>query len=421
MKIINKGLLALAAVALMAFQTACTDEESALGIDLVDTATLYNGQTDTLYADTAWTEYEDSLLTSNYSFGIIGNYHDVTFGKVSSWLYTQIALPPNTNDIAFDHSLVMDSVVLTLAKTQLFPDSSRTYNFHFEVVQLAEALKSDTSFYATSTLPVASQPSKVFFDGNVSVGERDSVISLKLRPSFYNVIYRTATAEEFIEQTKGLRVRITSEGDEGMVTIDFSSAATCLRAHYHYANGNDTTVGFYTFLLGAGTAHFTHFEHDYSGTLFNGRPKLPGTLRLFLEPMGGHQVRLSFNRDLQAFHEAHPWAVIHHAELIMPLAPESPALHPDQIITLGRLVDSTDAYIDDLIDLYTLTGYDGSYHEDGNYYRMRVTQHLQGLMRQGEDRGLLLLLNSQRNAAQRAIFNGTGTANRPRIIFVYSE
>jgi hypothetical protein len=137
--------------------------------------------------------------------------------------------------------------------------------------------------------------------------------------------------------------------------------------------------------------------------------------------MGGHQVRLSFNHDLQAFHEAHPWAVIHHAELIMPLAPESPALHPDQIITLGRLADSTDAYIDDLIDLYTLTGYDGSYHEDGNYYRMRVTQHLQGLMRQGEDRGLLLLLNSRRNAAQRAIFNGTGTANRPRIIFVYSE
>ena len=90
-------------------------------------------------------------------FSVIPQPNDVTFGKVSSWLYTQIALPPNTNDIAFDHSLVMDSVVLTLAKTQLFPDSSRTYNFHFEVVQLAEALKSDTSFYATSTLPVASR------------------------------------------------------------------------------------------------------------------------------------------------------------------------------------------------------------------------------------------------------------------------
>ncbi|MBR1549363.1 MAG: DUF4270 family protein [Bacteroidales bacterium] len=419
MKFINKGLLALTAVAMMAFQTACTDEESALGIDLVDTATLYDGLTDTLYADTAWTEYEDSLLTSNYSFGIIGNYTDATFGKVSSWLYTQIALPPNTNDIAFDNSLEIDSVVMTLAKSQLFPDTSRTYNFHIEVMQLAEPLLSDTSYYAENTLPV--DASKVFFDGTVAVGERDTVISFKLDPAFYSVIRRTATAEEFIQQTKGLRVRLTGAGDEGMVSIDFSSSTTSLRAHYHYTNGTDTTLGFYTFLLGAGTAHFTHFEHDYTGTLFNGRPRLPGTLRLYLEPLGGHQVRLSFDRDIRAFREAHPWAVIHHAELVMSLSPESPAMHPDQILALGKQSDGTDAYIDDLIDLYTLSGYDGSYHEDGNYYRMRVTQHLQGLMRKGEDPGMLLLLNSRRNAAQRAVFYGTLSDKRPRIIFVYTE
>lgn len=420
MKLLNKGLLALTAVAMMALQTACTDEESALGIDLVDTATLYDGITDTIYADTAWTELEDSLLTSNYSFGIIGNYSDATFGKVSSWLYTQIALPPNTNDIAFDQSLVIDSVVMTLAKSQLFPDTSRTYNFHFEVMQLAEPLVSDTSFYAENTLPV--DESKVFYNGTVVVGERDTVISFKLHPSFYSVIRRTATAEEFIQQTKGLRVRLTSAGDEGMVSIDFSSSNTSLRAFYHYTSGSDTTQGFYTFLLGAGTSHFTHFEHDYTGTLFNGHPRLPGTLRLYLEPMGGHQVRLSFDRAIRAFLEEHPWAVIHHAELLLSLSPESPAMHPDQILALGKQADGSDAYIDDLIDLYTLSGYDGTYHEEGNLYRMRVTQHLQGLLRQGEDRGLLLLLNSRRNAAQRAIFHGTLSEDkRPRIVFVYTE
>jgi hypothetical protein len=204
---------------MMVLPTACTDEESALGSDLVDTATLYNELTDTLYVDSAWTEYEDSLLTSNYSFGIIGNYTDATFGKVSSWLYTQIALPPNTNDISFDNSLVIDSVVLTLAKNQLFPDSSRVYNFHFEVKQLAQPLLSDTSFYAVNTLPV--DESKVFYDGKVSVSEHDTVVRLKLKPTINSVIRRTATAEEFIEQTKGLRVRLTNAGDEGMVSIDF--------------------------------------------------------------------------------------------------------------------------------------------------------------------------------------------------------
>lgn len=419
MKTIWKGLLVLVAIFFVALHTACTDEESALGIDLVDTATLYDGLTDTLYADNAWTEKEDSLATSNYSFGIIGNFTDATFGKVSSWLYTQIALSPNSNDIAFDSSLEIDSVVLTFAKSQVFPDTGRVYNFHFEVKQLAEPLKSDTTFYAFNTLPV--EESKVFFDEVVTVSERDSIITMKLDTSFYSVIRRTATAEEFIEQTKGLRVRITDAGDEGMISIDFSSAATCLKTHYHYTNGTDTTLGYYTFLMGAGTSHFTHFSHDYTGTLFAGRDRFPGAFRLYLEPLGGHRVRMSFNRELQAFREAHPWAVIHHAELIMPLSPESPSQHPDQILTLGKASDGSDVYIDDLIDLYTLSGYDGAYHEDGNYYRMRVTQHLQGLMRQGEDPGMMLLLNSRRNAAQRAVFYGTGSTDRPRIVFVYTE
>lgn len=399
--------------------TSCTDEESALGMDLADTSMLFKENTDTLYADNAWTEFEDSLLTSNYSFGIIGNYTDPTFGKVSSVLYTQIALPSNANNISLDNSLTIDSVILTLTKSQLFPDTGRVYNLHFEVKQLAEPLLSDTSFYAENTLPV--NEGVVFFDDDVRVSNSDTVIRLVMKPAIYPVLHRTATAEEFIENTKGLRVRITTAGDEGMVSIDFSSSTTCLRTYYHYQYGDDTSSGFYTFLMGAGTSHFTHFEHNYSGTPFASGNHVPGALRLYLEPMGGQRIRMSFDRDLQAFRAAHPWAVIHHAELIMPLAPESPVQHPDQILTLGKGADGSDVYIDDLIDLYTLSGYDGNLHEDGNYYRMRVTQHLQGLLREGEDRGIMLLLNSRRNAAQRAIFNGTTTANRPRIIFVYSE
>ena len=399
--------------------TSCVDKESELGMSLADTTMLYNGKTDTLYADNAWTEYEDSLLTSNYSYGIIGNYTDPTFGKVSSELYTQIALPSNANNISLDNSLVIDSVILTLTKSQLFPDTGRVYNFHFEVKQLSEPLLSDTQFYAESTLPV--DESAVFFDDNVTVGNRDTVIRLVMRENIFPVLHQTASAEDFIKNTKGLRVKITSAGDEGMVSIDFSSSQTSLRAYYHYLYDGDTTSGYYTFLMGAGTSHFTHFEHKYSGTPFASGNKIPGNLRLYLEPMAGHRIRMSFDQDLQAFHAAHPWAVIHHAELIMPLAPETPTLKPDQILTLGKQADNSDVYIDDLIDLYTLSGYDGSFNETGNYYRMRVTQHLQGLLREGKDPGIMLLLNSRRHAAQRAIFNGIGTTNLPKIILVYTE
>ena len=419
-KLLSYHSLPLLFLAALLF-ASCEDEESSLGIDLVDSTTFYHGSQYTLYADQAWTEYEDSLLSSNYSYGILGNYHDATFGKVSSILYTQIALPTNTTDISFEEGMIIDSVVLSFAKTQVFPDTTRSYTFHFEVMQLAEAVLSDTSYYSYQSLPVSNVK---LFDAPVSVSYGDTVISLRLDTAVNSILRRTATAEEFIEATKGLRIRIKEGSDEGMVGIDFSSTQTCLRAHYHYIYNNDTTVGYYTFLMGAGTAHFTQFIHDYSGTIFASHATVPGTYRLYLEPFGGQRVRLNFDRDLKAFHQAHPWAVIHHAELILPVAPEDDGIMPDQILTLATDEAGTDNYIDDLLDIYTLKGYDGTYNAQKKHYRMRITQHLQGLLRQGTDRGNLLLLNSRRHAAPRAILYGNGiadTTQRPRIVFIYSE
>ena len=409
------ALLLLASLSL----ASCTDEESDLGIDLVDSTTLYEGLYDTLYADNAWSELEDSLQTSDLSFGIIGNYHDATFGRVNSTLYTQLALPSNANDIAFD-SMVIDSVVLSFAKTQLFPDTSATYHFRFEVKQLAEPLLSDTVYYAFDQLPV--DEATLFYNSTVPVTYYDTVVSLKLDTSINSVIRRSATAEDFIAETKGLRIRILNSSDEGMVTIDFSSVNTCLRAHYHYVYNNDTVTGTYTFLLGTGTSHFTHFEHDYSGTLFASGNPVPGTYRLYLDPMAGHRVRLKFDNAIQAFHVAHPWAVIHYAELLLPVAPEAlDGDQPDQLLTLGRDDNGSDWYIDDLINVHDLLGYDGTFHSDLGLYRIRVAQHLQGLLRIGHDPGFMIQISACRHAAQRTILNGLSTTDRPRIAIVYSE
>lgn len=401
------------------FFASCTDEESDLGIDLIDSTTLYNGLCDTLYADNAWSELVDSLQTSGLSFGIIGNYHDATFGKASSILYTQIALPANAADIAFD-SMTIDSVVLSFAKTQLFPDTSASYHFHFEVKQLAEPLLSDTAYYHFDELPV--DEGTLFFDDVVKVTYLDSVVNLKLDSSINSVLRRSATAEDFINETKGLRIRILNSSDEGMMTVDLTSSLSCIKAYYHYVYNNDTTSSYYTFLMGTGTAHFTHFAHDYSGTLFANRNIFPGTYRLYLEPLAGHHVRLSFDRDIKAFHAAHPWAVIHHAELLLPVAGEATGWQmPDQILTLGKDANGQDKYIADLINLYDLRGYDGSYHSDQQLYRIRVAQHLQGLLRKDGDPGFMLQINACRHAAQRTILNGLSTTNCPRIVIVYTE
>ena len=206
------------------------------------------------------------------------------------------------------------------------------------------------------------------------------------------------------------------------MTVSLTSSYTCLRAYYHHIVGSDTITGDYPFQLGdAVNARFTHFYHDYSGTVFANTDSIAGAGTLYLEPFGGHSIRMNFNTALLAFRTAHPTAVIHHAELLLPTSPASTTLLPERITITATNAEGKENYIMDELDNYTNTGYDGYYHSDRGAYRMRVTQHLQGLLRNGADYGWRLHLTSHLSAPERAQFNGTASANSPKIIFVYTE
>lgn len=411
-----KKILLSAATLLLLAATACSEKESEIGLGLTDSTTLYNGKTATLYADNAYSLRDDSLLTSNYSYGIIGNYTDPLFGHVSSTLYSQIGLASGMSSINFDE-VSIDSVVLTLVKDALFPDTHGTYNFHFRVQQLSEQLLSDTAYYSTDALPV--NTSATFFDQTVTVGSADTVVRLHLGANINSLLSQTGESEEFIANTKGLCISMVDDGDEGMLSINFASALTCLTAYYHY--GDDTIPYNYEFLVGAGVAHFTHFEHDYTGTIFDGLDSLDGSQRLYLEPLAGFNARVNFNSQLQAFHEAHPMAVIHHAELLLPTDATAPADKPGQLVVLAVRDDNTQGYIADYADSYTYHGFDGTYDNARNLYRIRITQHLQTLLRAGHDNGLTVLLDARRSSALRTVLAGPSSAQPLKIEFVYTE
>lgn len=411
------ALPALLLLALLA--GACADEESRLGVNLVDNNTLYDGQSVTFTADRALSVRDDSLLTTNYTYGIIGNWTDATFGSVSATLYTQIALDDNTGTINLAENII-DSVMLSLVlvPSQTFPDTDATYLFHFEVMQLAEAIETGSLYYATDALPV--DASHTYFNADVTVSPTDTVVSLKLDNSISEVLNQSASAEEFAANTKGLRIRITGDADDGMVTINFAAINTCLQVHHRYLE-TDTSDNIYTFLLGTGTTHFTHFEHDYSASVTGGVDSLDGTTALYLEPLGGYNILVSFDAAVRNFTEAHPKATVHYAELLLPVQSYMGQQRPDRVLALAKVDGGSDTYINDLLDSYTLSGFDGKYDADRNCYRMRVTQHVQGMLRNGGDPGTLLVLNSRRSFAARTIIDGLASANPVRIEIVYSE
>lgn len=406
-----------ALAALLLLIGACTDKETEIGLGLTDSATQYNGITCTFPIDTAFSVRDDSLLTSNYSYGIIGNYVDNTYGRVKSILYSQIGLASGTSTIDFDE-VTIDSVVLSLVSDGLFPDTHGSYNMHFVVRQLAEPVLSDTDYYCFSSLPV--DPSATFFDQTVSVSATDTVVRLRLSPSIGSLLSRSGESDEFISATKGLRVEIADDADMGMLSINFASSMTCLTAYYHY--GDDTTTSHYDFMFGGGVTHFTQFEHDYSGTIFDGADRVSGQNCLYLEPLAGYNFRISFDKAIRDFHEAHPFAVIHHAEMILPLTYQvQDSMKPGQLVAMS--VDDSGAlnFVPDYTDPYTYHGFGGTYDCEERCYRIRITQHLQRLLRQGYDNGTAILLDARRSSAQRTIITGIRNENPPSIKFVYTE
>ena len=385
--------------------TACTDDESDLGSTLMDADALYNAKNYTMTVDTAYSLRDDSLLTTGNTEIMIGNYHDAIFGKVTAQYFTQITLPNATTSVAFE-DVTIDSVVMTLVYDSVFPDTTRSYNLHFEVVQLAEAIASDKQYYAMDSIDVNTDA--VLFNGTVQTKPGSGTVSMHLGGPINSMLQMTANRDAFAEATKGLRISVLPTGsDEGMVAMNLSDTRTLIRVHYHY----DTTSSHFDLSISNGK-HFTHFVHDYSGTVLDGVRSLDGASRLYLDPLGGFKAVVSFDRTLRAFREAHPRAVVHKADLLIPVAAEADAKKPHRLIATNGT-----RYIND----YISAGLDGYYHSDSIRYRIRVPLHLQSMLRDGFDKGTHLLIDARGSVADRTVLNGYNQTDKIKINLIYTE
>lgn len=384
---------------------ACSDEESDLGAVLMGDGTVYNSKSYTMYADTAYSLRDDSLLTTGNTQIIIGNYSDATYGSVSSQYFTQITLPSTNQTISFSE-VTIDSVVLSLALDSLFPDPTLTYSLRFEVMHLAEPLSADSSYYAFSSIPV--EAGGTLYNGVKQVRGDDKVVSLVLGGQINSILSLTADRDAFAEQTKGLRISIVAaSSDAGMIVVNLAETNTRIRTHYRY--GEDTA--YYDFSISNGK-HFTHIDHNYSGSVTNGQAGIDGANRLYMEPLSGYKAVVSFDRALRAFRAEHPFAVVHNAELVLPIATGADAKAPRRIIATNGT-----RYITD----YIMAGVDGYYNGADHRYRIRMPLHLQEMLRNGYDKGTHLLIDSRGSVAERTILNGYAAADKPRIELEYTE
>ncbi|MCF0211870.1 MAG: DUF4270 family protein [Bacteroidales bacterium] len=404
--------------------TSCIKEDNGIGLGLQDPSTLYNGQTE-VWNCQAYTVRDDSLNTTNYAQGLLGHYADATFGSAEAVVFTQVAYPAEG---ALNFSATpIDSCVLSLSLSNPFPKAvavSDQVQIHFEVVRLAEDIitKDDDgtshTYYSFDSIKV--NRNEVLFNGVVTMHNGDTAVRMPLNNTFKSLLEGRDFADNdaLISALHGIRIRILGSEDM-MFTINFDAAQSGIFVYRTYEG--DPLMD--ALSIGAAGTHFNQYILQHSATLsaIDGGDSLSGTQRLYLEPMGGTRIKIDLDAELQRFRAQHPLAVVHYAELQLPVAEGSDNDHPESLLMMKRVNDTLTTLAPDMADPISSSSLDYTYNRNTNAYHLRATQHIQRLLRQGSDHGTYVLINSRRASARRAIINGTQAAVPTRLVIVYTE
>lgn len=420
------GILSLLVCTLCIGFVACTEDESDLGMGLQDPSSVFDGKVCDTITATAVTVLDDSLLTSNYSVGVIGYYRDNVFGEVKASMYTQAALSTPSTGVSFLNADI-DSVVVCLVSAGVFPkssDSNAVHNLHFEVSEIAEDMYLDTNYYATDSKPLGSK----YFDDYVEYRATDTVVTLKLDASIHSKFAGREFVDnaDFLETLKGLCIRMNYEGsDNYMLYVNYWATATAMTVYYTDTEAGDTAQ--YAFLFDKSAAHFNSYEHNYSATPLsvfqtNRTDSVEGTQLLYLEALGGTAIKFRFPY-LAEWGKQHPTAIIHQAELFISV-PDDPINDncPSSLICYKYTETGSLATIPDMLDGVLSEGFDGKFNSTDRCYRMRITRQIQQLLNgTAPDLGMMLYVNSRRSSANRCTVYGTGTDKPMKLKIIYTE
>jgi hypothetical protein len=430
------GLFAILILSVV-FLFSCNKEPDLVGLDLLPEGDRLGASFMDTSTIIAYTVYEDSVLTSKMTFGVIGSIYDEVFGKTTASLYTQIKL--TTNAPTFGTNPVVDSVVLVLPYYGLFGDSTAMQAF--KVYELTDSLSINTKYYSNSPGPAFNEGSllaeQTFLprvNDSVVVDTATKVIPqlrLKFKPLMGERILNATTTDlenndNFVTYFKGIVIKTDPENTPGSGSlVSFYLTSTLSRLKMYYHNTEDTLI--YNFGIEA-SARFNRYDHngyaeaspDLKAQLIN-HDTLQGKQKLFIQAFGGTKVKLRFPYLKK-------WAAdkkiaIADAKLIMINADFSPPFEaPTQLALRAILTDSTQGV---LVDENEGTSYfDGTYN-DSKGYQFRISRYIQQLLNSNNvaaDKGLFLFVPGASYFGNRLILNGTATeSGRMKLAIRYTR
>ena len=158
----RKGLILSATFLLTTlFVVSCKKKENVIGENTINANELLSSDGLDTFSLTTYTIIEDSVITDNPAFGILGSYNDPEFGTVNSEIYTQFRLSGLNPNFGTD-PIVVDSFVLGLEYVGLYGETG-TQTFEVYEINDPVDMSVDSTYYAFTQF--ATDPTNLLMPG----------------------------------------------------------------------------------------------------------------------------------------------------------------------------------------------------------------------------------------------------------------
>lgn len=310
----------------------------------------------------------DSLVTSNKSRILIGNYTDPILGIVKSESY--LKLTPDSYYIGSSESdtqtvtYVFDSIAMILKYDRYYygdTTKSQTINIH-QLTQKVKPNTDDTNFYNISSLTYDSKSigTKTFQPKPIGKDSINIQIDATFGKNLFNKLYKNeiTDANEFDDLFKGVVIKPSTTNSSNMIGFNSSSV---LRLYYKKTNSDSENSLIKDFTLSDLTKQFNNITLDRTGTiiqnLHDSKSKLPSELtnnNAFIQSGTGLACRIDFPFINQLKYISEKGIIVDAELIIKP--------NKTSITSLFPLKDTLEVYESDNLNRISrvLTNSDGS-------------------------------------------------------------
>lgn len=295
---------------------------------------------DTLTVDVSTINF-DSLVTSNQSRILIGNYTDPILGKVKSESYFELI--PDTYNLGSSSdtetiNYVFDSIAMILKYDRYYygdTTKTQTINIH-QLTQKVKPNIDDDSFYNNSTLTHNSNSigSRTFYPrpiGKDSVNiQMDATFGKNLFDKLKNNEF--TSSDEFNNYFRGIVIKPSTANSSNVVGF---TTACVMRLYFKQANSNSEETYTKDFKIADLTKQYNNISLDKTGTILQNLPdsrnKLASELTnnsAFVQSGTGVACRIDFPFIKQLKYISEKGAIVDAELIIKPIKNSASALYP---------------------------------------------------------------------------------------------